>query len=168
MSTHFARPAVAAAVTALAIALSGCSENQSDNTAEPADTSIDNAYIVPAFDQSCALQTNAPADLSFTATNNSSTITETLQRISTPAAADVTITAPDSVLAMEPQSSIAAGQPVENTNETAAPDEPFHVTLHGVKNTLQPGKSVPVAFQFERAGTLTINVAVDACPTQKD
>lgn len=150
-------------VATLALTLIACGDDES-SPVDPKETSVENASIIPAFDTSCALQIDAPAQLSFTATNNSSTTVETLLDISTPAASDVEITAPAQGLRMRPQTSISAGQPIQNTDEPTAPDQPFAVSLRGVKDPVQPGRSVPVEFQFERAGSLTVDVAVDACP----
>lgn len=166
MSARHARsvlPALAACVV-----VSGCADGGSERSDrdERGDTSVENAFIVPAFDTACVLQINAPAQLSFTATNNSSTTTEQLQTISTPAASAVSITAPVAGLTLAPHTSIAAGQPVQNTSGSAAPDQPFAVSLRGLRETVQPGKSVPVTFEFTRAGSISIDVAVDACPTQ--
>lgn len=165
MDVRHARLTILAAVTA-GCALAACDDSESQPPAEHAETSVHNAYIVPAYDTSCVLQIDAPAQLSFTAANTSSTTTETLKKISTPAASAVTITAPIGALHMQPRSVIAAGQPIENTDQPAAPDAPFTATLRGLDTIVGPAQSIPVTFEFERAGTITVDVAVDACPTQ--
>ena len=67
-----------------------------------------------------------------------------------------------------PQSSIAAGQPIEHLGESPQADNPFHVMVEGLDNTVKPGMSVNVTFRFEKAGDTTMAVPVEACPTQID
>lgn len=55
---------------------------------------------------------------------------------------------------------------MENLDEITAPDQPFSVFLVGLDEGVAPGKSVPVTFTFDRAGDITLNVGVDACPSQ--
>lgn len=129
-------------------------------------TSVENVFIVPAYEVTCTLQVDAPAQLSFTAINGSATEAETLMSISTPAADSVDIDATAEALTIAPEASIAARQPVENVDEPTAPDQPFSVFLVGLDESVAPGKSVPVTFTFERAGDITLNVGVDPCPNQ--
>lgn len=131
-------------------------------------TSVENVFIVPAYAIDCSLQVDAPAELSFTAINDSSSEGETLSEITSPAAARVEIDAPADALEIAPESSIAAGQPVENLEDADAPDRPFRAFVVGLDDSAEPGKSIPVTFTFERAGDLTLQVAVDACPTQSE
>lgn len=131
-------------------------------------TSVENVFIAPAYAIDCALQVDAPAQLSFTAINDSSTEEETLSKISTPAASRVEVDAPADALTIAPEASIAAGQPVENVEDADAPDQPFRVFMFGLDDSVEPGRSVPVTFTFERAGDITLPVAVDACPTQSN
>ena len=169
--THTRGVTVTLAATALALA--GCTDDSDPGSSNRgsgnsvAETSVDNAYIVPSYALSCALQIDAPAYLSFTATNTSSTETEVLQDISTPSAASVSIAAPPTALQMGPMTSLAAGQPLNNLDQPAAPDTPIKVSLETLDPSVEPGKSFPVTFDFERAGTLTLNVPVEACPTQQ-
>ncbi len=132
------------------------------------ETSVANVFIAPAYAIDCALQVDAPAQLSFTATNNSSTEEESLSEISSPAASRVEIAAPAQALTISPESSIAAGQPVENVQDADAPDQPFSVFMVDLDPGIEPGRSVPVTFTFERAGEITLPVAVDGCPTQSN
>jgi copper(I)-binding protein len=157
---------------ALAVAIvAGCSTDDADSESSnrgggesSGQTSVNNAFIVPAYTLSCVLQVDAPAQLTFTAVNGSTTESETLSDISTPAASTVSIDASKAQLEIAPGTSIAAGQPVQNLEESTAPDEPFTVTLQGLEQGVEPGKSFPVTFAFEREGDITFNVAVEACP----
>jgi copper(I)-binding protein len=115
---------------------------------------------------SCALQVDAPAQLSFTATNEDSIGDETLSQISTPAASYVEIEAPAGALTIAPGATIAAGQPAVNLDEPPDVNEQIAVSLLGLSADVVPGKSVPVAFTFKRAGEIEFNVAVEACPAQ--
>ncbi len=173
MNVNFVRLSSASIVAASAVVLVGCggdepninSSNRGANDGN-GETTIENAFIAPAYTLSCVLQVDAPAQLSFTATNSGSLETETLLSISTPAAESVTIEAPDGALEIKPKQSIAAGQPVENVGDPAGPDLPFFAVMRGLSEEIQPGKSVSVTFSFDRGGDLTFNVPVDACPTQ--
>lgn len=151
----------------------GCSPEgaiDSSNRGSGADTettSVENAYIVPQFrGTACAIQVGDSAQLNFTATNHGTTESERLTAISTTAAENVQI-APTATLEIPPRSSIAAGQPVENLDDAAAPDKPFTVTLQGTNDQIQPGSSVEVAFRFDKAGVLKLDVPIEACPTQQ-
>lgn len=161
------------AVAGLALTLSGCGTDEPDKGSsnrggdgQSGDTSVENAYIVPAYTLSCALQVDAPAQLSFTATNNNSVTDETLSQISTPAASSVEIKAPAGALTIAPGATIAAGQPAVNLDERAAANDQVSVSLLGLNADVVPGRSAPVAFTFERAGEIEFNVAVEACPAQ--
>jgi hypothetical protein len=141
------------------------SSNRGSDT-DTALTTVTNAYIVPAFAPgSCAIQIGGTAQLHFTATNNRPAETERLLDITTDAANMVRIS--PAPIRIGPKSSIAAGQPIEHPDDRAAPDTPFTVTVQGLKNTVKPGISVNVAFNFEKSGTLALRVPIEACPTQK-
>ncbi|MDV8003057.1 hypothetical protein [Rhodococcus sp. IEGM 1408] len=165
---------LASAAMVLALGASGACASDNEEMAssnrgggeQDGQTSVENVFIVPAYMISCELQVDAPAQLSFTAINGSATEEETLSMISTPAASSVEIDAPPEALTIAPEASIAAGQPVENLDEPTAPDQPFSAFLVGLDDGVVPGTSVPVTFTFERAGDITLNVAVDACPNQ--
>lgn len=127
-------------------------------------TSVENAFIVPEFARGqCAIQVGDSADLRFTVSNTRSTEAERLLAISTPAADTVRIS-PNATLEILPQTTIAAGQPVENLDNPDAPDEPFTVTLEGLKDGVTPGKAVGVTFEFEKFGPLQMQVSIEACP----
>ena len=40
--------------------------------------------------------------------------------------------------------------------------------MFGLDDSAEPGTSIPVTFTFERAGDITLQVAVDACPNQSE
>jgi copper(I)-binding protein len=161
------------AAAGLALTLGGCGTDDPDKGSsnrggdgQSGDTSVENAYIVPAYALSCALQVDAPAQLSFTVTNNNSVADETLSQISTPVASSVEIEAPAGALTIAPGATLAAGQPAVNPDEPAAVNDQVSVSLLGLTEGVVPGESVPVAFTFERAGEIEFNVAVEACPAQ--
>lgn len=130
-------------------------------------TSVENAFIVPKFlPGSCAIQVGDSANLRFTVSNIRPAESERLLGITTDAA-DMVRISPTATLEIPPKSTIAAGQPVENLDDPAAPDEPFTVTLEGMKGNVTPGKSVDVTFRFEKSGELEFLVPIEACPTQK-
>ncbi len=142
----------------------GSSNRGGDGVA--AETSVENAFIIPAYTESCVLQVDAPAPLTFTVANNGDLEPERLLEISTPAAESVILEAPQGGFEIAPQTRVSVGQPVENVDAPDAPDQPYSAVLVGVTDDVQPGLNVPVTFTFERAGEINFDVAVDACPSQ--
>lgn len=162
-------PAAASVLTCVLVA--GCggdaemgSSNRGANS--PTDeTSVKNAFIVPRFvPGSCAIQVGDAAALTFTATNNRSTEPERLLGIDSPAAEAIRLS-PDATLQIPPQTSIAAGQPVEEVGDGSR-DEPFAVRIEGLRESAKPGTSVDLTFRFEKQGDLAMKVPIEACPTQ--
>lgn len=164
-------PVVAAAAALLTALVAGCgdeadlySSNRGSN-AESGTTSVENVFIVPAFKPgSCAIQVGDSADLRFTVSNIRPAESERLLQITT-AAADTVRISPDAEVAIPAESTVAAGQPIENLDGPT--DTSFTVTLEGLKDGVTPGKSVDVTFLFEKFGELLLRVPVDSCPTQK-
>ncbi len=102
------------------------------------------------------------ANLEFTAVNTAGTGTDRLLGITSSAASAVTIDATADQLVIEPATSIAAGQPVENLDGgDDGTDQPFTVTLELTDGELAPGTSIPVTFEFERAGSLSVDAPFD-------
>lgn len=174
MTASVARYA-ASSVMVLALGASAACSNEADTASsgrgggqESGETSVENVFIVPATALTCGMEVDEPAKLSFTAVNDSSTEQEMLSSISTPAAESVEIDAPLEALTIGPEDSIAAGQPVPNADDPAASDQPFSVALQGLGESVEPGTSFPVTFAFKRAGDITLNVPVDACPVQEE
>ncbi|OZD70645.1 hypothetical protein CH272_24885 [Rhodococcus sp. 05-340-1] len=111
-------------------------------------------------DSSAAAYGNA--NLEFTAVNTAGTGTDRLLEISSPAVFSVTIDASADQLVIEPETSIAAGQPVENLDGgDDGTDRPFTVTFELADGELAPGTSIPVTFEFERAGSLSVDAPFD-------
>ncbi|MGV0716800.1 hypothetical protein ABQE93_15465 [Mycolicibacterium sp. XJ662] len=161
----------AAAGALLALLAAGCgggseigSSNRGANT-QTAQTSVENAYIVPRFlPGSCAIQVGEDAALTFTATNNRSGEAEKLLGIESDAAEAIRI-APNATLEIPPRTSIAAAQPIEDVPRPPG-EKPFTVIVEGLDESARPATSVDVTFRFEKQGDLTMKVPVEACPTQ--
>ncbi|MFI8567935.1 hypothetical protein ACIGGF_15385 [Rhodococcus sp. NPDC078407] len=102
------------------------------------------------------------ATLEFTAVNEAETENDRLLDISSPAATSVTIDATPDQLVIEPATSIAAGQPVQNLDSgDDGTDERFTVTFELADGELAPGTSIPVTFEFERAGSVSVDAPFD-------
>jgi len=174
---HTPTPARFGAATAglvLSMLVAGCGDNpefeSSSNRgagSRTGDTSVENAYLVPRFiPGSCAIQFGDAAALTFTATNNRGTETERLLAIKSPAADAIRIS-PDATLEIPPGTSIAALQPIEDVAGPAdGSDQPFTVSVEGLKESARPGTSVDVTFRFDKHSDLTMKVPIEACPTQ--
>jgi hypothetical protein len=165
------RGAAAAGVLMVAL-VAGCGNNPvisssnrgADSPTE--ETTVENAFIVPRFvPGSCAIQVGDQAALNFTATNNRAAQPERLLGIESPAADAIRIS-PTATLQIPPKTSIAAGQPIEDTDHPAAADQPFTVSIDGLDASARPGTSVDVTFHFEKHGDLAMKVPIEACPTQ--
>lgn len=129
-------------------------------------TSVENAFIVPRFvPGSCAIQVGDAAALTFTVTNDRITEPERLLGIESPAAEAIRLS-PDATLQIPPESSIAAGQPIEDVGDGAT-DRPFTVSIEGLRESARPGTSVDMTFRFENQGEIALNVPIEACPTQR-
>ncbi|MBX7450380.1 hypothetical protein GR927_20530 [Mycolicibacterium sp. 3033] len=159
-------PATIAAATLTLLA--GCSSEDDAALRSPnrgtgsttEDTTVENAYIVPAFVPGrCALQLDAGAALRFTVTNNRETESEKLLAVSVDSAGEARVPAsPD----IPPTSTIAYGQPTgPDAAQTLAA-----VRVDRLDPGLKPAMTTDVTFSFERAGDVTIPVAVEACPAQ--
>ncbi|AMY53822.1 hypothetical protein CH262_05590 [Rhodococcus sp. 05-2255-1e] len=163
---------IIAACAALATvgALAGCSNDpviaQDTGAAEEAGSIELQSVTVQAEltgatpDSSASAYGNA--NLEFTAVNTAGTGTDRLLGITSSAASAVTIDATADQLVIEPATSIAAGQPVENLDGgDDGTDQPFTVTLELTDGELAPGTSIPVTFEFERAGSLSVDAPFD-------
>ncbi|WP_378741291.1 hypothetical protein [Nocardia brasiliensis] len=103
----------------------------------------------------------ANVTLSFTAVNTSIRITDRLVSITSDAATTVTINADPAALHLPPGTAIAATQPIEQPDNTPAPDEPFTVHVHLAADAVRPAVPVPFTFVFEKAGPATFVVPFD-------
>ncbi|WP_234794293.1 hypothetical protein [Mycolicibacterium flavescens] len=98
-------------------------------------------------------------------TNNRITEPERLLGIETPAAEAIRLS-PDATLRIPPETSIAAGQPIEDVTD-GTPDRPFTAVVEGLRESARPGTSVDMTFHFDKQGDLEMKVPIEACPTQK-
>ncbi|MBM7415576.1 MULTISPECIES: hypothetical protein [Nocardiaceae] len=172
------RAPLAAAFAVLAVAAVSCSSDTAaqqspvggtDGTAiEIRNVSIDAELTGPTPDDVSSAYGNAT--LTFTALNTSDTTTDTLVTISSPASDSVTVDATDEQRTLEPGTTIAAGQPVENLGDSGAgTDAPFTVSLDLADGELAPGTSITVTLTFEEAGDVTVDAPFDVTePGQLD
>lgn len=173
MGAHNAVRSSAAATGLVVVVLAaGCGGNDEIGSSNRGagthteDTTVENAFIVPRFvPGSCAIQVGDAGALTFTVTNNRVTGSEQLLGIGSPAADAFRLT-PSATLQIPPETSIAAGQPVEDLSPADGVDEPFTVAVEGLRESARPGTSVDVTFRFEKHGDLTMKVPIEACPTQ--
>jgi hypothetical protein len=162
-------PVLAVTAAVLTTSVAGCGEDSvmgSSNRgsgSHTADTSVENAYIVPTYlPGRCAIQLDAGGAMRFTITNNRAGETEQLLGISTSAAEKARVV---SSAAIPPKSSVSFGQP--NAEPGAGDASRPAVVLDRLAPDLVPATSADVTFHFEQAGDLTLPVPVEACPTQQ-
>lgn len=101
------------------------------------------------------------AELAFTAINTSDSVEDRLIAIDSPAATSVDIVADPATLVLRPQTALAAGQPIEQLEEPAAPDSPITVRIDLIDSRVRPGLTIPITFTFEKAGSQTFRVPFD-------
>lgn len=157
-----------ALLVVLAVVLAACGRNPAvdssnrgaNSKAEP--TSIQNAYIVPAFvPGNCAIQVGKGAELRFTVVNSRPLQPEQLLTVSTEAS-EVQI--PFDRLAIPSRSTVAFGQPGAAQADAGGRVAPVLITR--LDPDIKPGMHVDVTFHFEQAGDITMPVPIEACPTQ--
>lgn len=160
-------------VVSAAVAVAGCNDNEGVNSTHARGSegqvgavTVQNAYVVPALvPGTCSIQYDAPAELSFTATNNAREA-DRLIGIESPAAASVQLHAAPDELVIPADGALAAGQPVAEPARHGA-ETPIAVQVNQLQDWVQPGRHLDMRFTFERAGTLELAVPVDSCPTQQ-
>lgn len=148
--------AAATAGAALMVLTVGCGADGSDfqpnnrgADTETPQTTVDNAYIVPAHAPGkCAIQAGNGANLSFTATNTRPAESERLLGITTDAANAVRISSTGE-MDIAPKSS-----------------EEFAATVEGLRNSVRPAMSVDITFRFAKSGDIEMRVPIEACPAQ--
>lgn len=140
---------------AVALLTAGCAErsdfdpNNRGSDTETPQTSVDNAFIVPAYQPGrCAIQVGSAANLRFSATNSRPAESERLLAITTDAADAVRISA-SGEMDIAPKSS-----------------QQFIATVEGLRDSVRPAMSVDVTFQFAKSGEIELRVPVEACPAQ--
>ncbi len=160
-----------AAVSAAALLVTGCSAGQQAQTSgqEPAINGtngsvgaidLENVYLqAEVADQPTPIYTDIR--LAFTAVNTSWTESDRLTGIASPAAESVQIEGPVSALELRPQTGLAAGEPIQNLDPSAAPDQPITVTVTMKSAGASPGLTYPFDFTFEKAGTVQLPVPLD-------
>ncbi|WP_102142678.1 hypothetical protein [Mycobacterium hubeiense] len=147
--------ALASAGAALMLMTAGCGQrsdfepnNRGANT-ETLPTSVDNAYIVPAFVPGrCAIQAGSAAELRFTVSNTRPAESERLLAIATGAADAVRL-------------------PAGATDIAPKASQEFTAAVEGLREDLRPAMSVDVTFRFDKAGDIELRVPIEACPTQQ-
>ena len=116
--------------------------------------------------------------LAFTVVNDSAETTDKLVSITTDYAARVIAGEEVGGLTIKPQTSLQAGQlpagegaateaetQIKNNEENDdAPAALTLVVLQDIKAGVRPGLTVPITFKFEKAGSVTVDVPVDAGP----
>ena len=154
----------------LAAAAAGCQSaavpktNHRGASSDSAMTTVDNAFLVPSLvPGSCAMQSGHTAKLSFTVTNNRSVGSERLTSVVTDAASDIVIPR-GGTAAIPAGGALTLGQPrSDSARATVLPA----ADVTGLRPQVRAATSLIVTFTFADAGQVTMQVPVEACPTQK-
>ncbi|CAG7634532.1 hypothetical protein SIM91_43550 [Rhodococcus opacus] len=169
------RPRGAVAVVSLiglCLTVAGCSAGQNTQTSSQVaavnganidigDIALRNVYLAVDPPPTSEDAPRPDAALAFTAINTSDTAEDRLVSIDTPAANSVDIDADPATLVLQPQTALAAGQPIEQLEEPAAPDRPITVTVDLIDSRVRPGLTIPMTFTFDKAGSQTFRVPFD-------
>ncbi|MDV8013481.1 hypothetical protein R4P70_19400 [Rhodococcus sp. IEGM 1241] len=184
------RVATAIALAAgAAIALSACGSGQvsqtavqqaavNGNSADLGEIALRNVHIAYPSSEEYSIEPGGSAVLAFTVVNDSAETTDKLVSITTDYAARVIAGEEVGGLTIKPQTSLQAGQlpagegaateaetQIKNNEENDdAPAALTLVVLQDIKAGVRPGLTVPITFKFEKAGSVTVDVPVDAGP----
>ncbi|AGT90539.1 copper chaperone PCu(A)C [Rhodococcus erythropolis] len=184
------RVATAIALAAgAAIALSACGSGQvsqtavqqaavNGNSANLGEIALRNVHIAYPSSEEYSIEPGGSAVLAFTVVNDSAETTDKLVSITTDYAARVIAGEEVGGLTIKPQTSLQAGQlpagegaateaetQIKNNEENDdAPAALTLVVLQDIKAGVRPGLTVPITFKFEKAGSVTVDVPVDAGP----
>ena len=187
------RVATAIALAAgAALTLSACGAGQvsqtasqasavNGNTAQLGELALRNVHVVYPDSEEYSIEPGGTAILSFTVINESNDTDDRLVDISTDYASEVVIdeqvgslvipaqtllTAEPGVNVEDVEAALEALEQAETgTSEDAAvPVYVLVVELENLNEGVRPGLTFPVTFTFENAGTVTVEVPVDAGP----
>ncbi|QNG17391.1 copper chaperone PCu(A)C [Rhodococcus triatomae] len=187
------RVATAIALAAgAALTLSACGAGQvsqtasqasavNGNTAQLGELALRNVHVVYPDSEEYSIEPGGTAILSFTVINESNDTDDRLVDISTDYASEVVIdeqvgslvipaqtllTAEPGVNVEDVEAALEALEQAETgTSEDAAvPVDVLVVELENLNEGVRPGLTFPVTFTFENAGTVTVEVPVDAGP----
>jgi archaellum component FlaG (FlaF/FlaG flagellin family) len=169
--------AVGAIAAGLLIGTTACGAGQTSQTANQASAVNGNSATVGplalrdvaiVFPESgdVAFANGGPLEMSFLISNTSPDVADSLEGIEfANGSGRVTIDGSTDIPATK---SLRAGQPGLLLTTSAEPEDPseerISVTINGAGKTITPGLSVPLIFDFEKAGEVTLNVPVDAGP----
>ncbi|MCX5043257.1 hypothetical protein OG921_08755 [Aldersonia sp. NBC_00410] len=172
------RRAAAAAVLVAggALALSGCGSGQisqtatqvasvNGNFANVGDISLRNVHVAYPNSDEYTNSKGGTAALAFVAINNSPATPDRLTKLSTDAG-KVTII-PEGATDIAPKHALiaeATGTTVTDEERTTEGNTAIRVEISDLEKNLTPGLTIPVTFDFEQSGAVTVQVPVDAGP----
>ena len=169
--------AVGAIATGLVLGTTACGAGQTSQTANQASAVNGNsatvgplalrdvAVVFPKTGD-VAFANGGPLEMSFLISNTSPDVADKLESIEfADGDGKVTIDGPTDIPATK---SLRAGTPGLLLTTSAEPEDPSEkritVTITGAQDSITPGLTVPLTFDFQQAGETTLNVPVDAGP----
>ena len=172
---------IVAVAAGAALTLAGCGAGQISQTANQApavngnsaDTgavSLRDVRVLYPHEDEYTNKKGGKAAVAFSAINNSESDVDKIARIST-SVGSVTIT--PSGTELKPQRTLVAAGPDAKTDESTKPAEnaesdpataPILVEITDLNEDLGPGLTIPVTFDFEKAGSVEMRVPIDAGP----
>lgn len=172
------RRATAAAVLVAggALVLSGCGAGQiaqtatqvaavNGNFADVGDMSLRNVHVAYPNSEEFTNSKGGNAALAFVAINNNPATPDKLTKITTDAG-NVTIVpaGPNEIAPHRELIAEAAGTEVTAEEKTTEGNTSVKVEISNLEKDLTPGLTIPVTFDFEQSGSVTVQVPVDAGP----
>ncbi|TSD95625.1 hypothetical protein FOS14_17630 [Skermania sp. ID1734] len=173
------RVTVAAIAVGAALALSGCGAGQISQTAQQVaavngnyatqgQIALRDVRILYPATQEYTNSKGGKAALAFNAINSSADKPDQLTGISTDLG-DIHVTPADKAT-IKPLSELVAAGPGVQSNPSADANgadpeaKPIRVEITGLRKNVTPGLTYPMTFTFAKAGTIKIDVPVDAGP----
>ncbi|CCQ14821.1 putative uncharacterized protein [Rhodococcus sp. AW25M09] len=158
-----------------AFALTACGAGQISQTAtqvaavngssaDVGDIQLRNVHVVYPNSQEYSIEPGGTVELGFTAINSSPADADELTDISSPEA-QVTIVdeAESGSTEIAPLTALGAGSPADTQlDDPLLPIQLIKVEMADISENVRPGLTLPVTFEFAKAGEVVVNVPVDA------
>lgn len=167
------RHILVAGIAATCLVLAGCGAGQDTQTASQ-DAAVNGVNVetdtIALRNVFIAVEPDEPqtkrAELHFYAINTGNE-QDRLVAIESDAAT-VTLDADPAKLVMQPETALAAGEPIQQLEVPMAPDQPITAAIELTDGTVESGLTMPFTFVFENAGEVPVTVPFDVWAPGED